>query len=99
MFETLAAHGAALCVHDILAEHPWRLTASWTYLRYHGPSPSGRYAHSYAPRKLAVDADRIVELLTAGRDVYAYFNNDLDGHAVHDAQALRRYVQDRLGRA
>jgi uncharacterized protein YecE (DUF72 family) len=29
------------------------------------------------------------EWLDAGVDVYAYFNNDFDGHAVTDAEWLR----------
>jgi uncharacterized protein YecE (DUF72 family) len=33
---------------------------------------------------------RLGSVLDAGRDVYAYFDNDVDGHAVHDALHLRR---------
>ena len=28
-----------------------------------------------------------------GRDVYAYFSNDIGGHAGRDAASLRRYVE------
>jgi uncharacterized protein YecE (DUF72 family) len=34
---------------------------------------------------------------TAGLSVWAYFNNDIDGHAVRDAHRLRRMVERRLG--
>ena len=30
--------------------------------------------------------------LASGKDVFAYFNNDAQGHAVKNAVALRRYV-------
>jgi uncharacterized protein YecE (DUF72 family) len=39
VFEVLRRHGAALCIHDLLADHPWELTTDWTYIRFHGPMP------------------------------------------------------------
>ena len=95
IFETLAKHAAALCIHDIIPAHPRLLTTDWTYLRYHGATRSERYAGTYSPQRLAADADRITEWLSAGRDVYAYFNNDLGGHAIRDALRLREYVGQR----
>ena len=40
-------------------------------------------------RRLWRTARRLTEWLDAGVDVFAYFNNDYEGHAVHDAQWLR----------
>ena len=37
VYEVLARHRAALVVHDLLADHPFRLTTDWTYVRFHGP--------------------------------------------------------------
>ena len=37
VFEVLRRHGAALCIHDLLADHPFELTTDWTYVRFHGP--------------------------------------------------------------
>ncbi|HKI47680.1 MAG TPA: DUF72 domain-containing protein [Desulfobacteria bacterium] len=34
----------------------------------------------------------ILKQLAAGQDVYAYFNNDAEGHAVRNAASLKRYV-------
>jgi uncharacterized protein YecE (DUF72 family) len=45
---------------------------------------SGRYAS----RHIADDAERIRARLRAGRDVYVYYNNDLEGHAVDNARQL-----------
>jgi len=42
VYETLRRHGAALCIHDLLADHPWELTADWTYVRFHGPDALNR---------------------------------------------------------
>ena len=37
--------------------------------------------------------ERIREWDNAGREVYAYFNNDGDGHAVRNALTLRRLLE------
>ncbi len=89
VYDVLREHGAALCIHDILDEHPLEITADWLYLRYHGPS---RYAGSYAPGALRAEARWIGEQLARGRDVFAFFNNDAQGHAVHNALELRASV-------
>lgn len=95
VYEVLREAGAALCLHDMIEDHPRVITADWTYLRYHGDDYAGGYAH----QKLTADARRIADLLEDGLDVYAYFNNDLEGHAVENAADLRRYVVDRSGKA
>jgi uncharacterized protein YecE (DUF72 family) len=92
VFDLLGAHGAALCVHDLLPDHPREPTTDWVYLRFHGTGPG--HAGGYSPQKLGAEARRIRRHLAAGRDVFAYFNNDVGGHAPRDAVALRRYVED-----
>jgi uncharacterized protein YecE (DUF72 family) len=86
VFGILRANGAALCIHDLLPEHPLEITADWLYLRYHGPF---RYAGSYALQALAAEGRWIREHLEAGRDVFAFFNNDAEGNAVRNALQLR----------
>jgi uncharacterized protein YecE (DUF72 family) len=88
VFELLRQHRAALCLHDMLDDHPRVLTTDWTYLRFHGPPGGDGYAH----QALSAHARRIRSWLADGTDIYAYFNNDAEGHAVVDARALRRYV-------
>jgi len=91
VFETLRRHGAALCVHDLLEDHPWVRTTDWAYVRFHGPEARARpYVGRYGGRRLAAPARRIAAWLDEGADVYAYFNNDFDGAAVDDARWLRR---------
>jgi uncharacterized protein YecE (DUF72 family) len=89
IYEVLRDHGAALCVHDQVEDHPHVRTAAWVYLRFHGAGDGGDYPH----QALSASAQRIVEQLDAGHDVFAYFNNDVGGHAVHNARDLRRYVE------
>jgi uncharacterized protein YecE (DUF72 family) len=95
VYAILERHGAALCIHDRLADHPWRLTADWMYMRYHG----GNYDGRYSAQRLSADAERLARELRAGRDVYVYFNNDLGGHAVVNARQMREYLGKRVGRA
>ena len=92
VYNVLEKHGAALCVHDMIDRHPDKVTADWVYYRFHGNNYGGDYSH----QKLSATADILVAHYTAGRDVYSYFNNDLGGHAIHNALDLRRYVDDRL---
>ena len=58
-------------------------------MRLHGPSTDHLYAGSYPEPDLAWWADRVREWEGAGREVYAYFNNDGEGHAVRNARRLR----------
>jgi uncharacterized protein YecE (DUF72 family) len=89
-FAVLERHGAALCLHDLLADHPWVRTAPWSYVRFHGPHAlDDRYRGRYTGNRLWRIADRLQGWLDEGTDVYAYFNNDFNGDAVEDATWLR----------
>jgi uncharacterized protein YecE (DUF72 family) len=88
IYAVLRKHGAALCVHDRIERHPRVRTADWVYLRFHGDE----YTGSYSPQALSAAARRIRAHLADGHDVYAFFNNDIGGHAVRNAEDLRRYA-------
>jgi uncharacterized protein YecE (DUF72 family) len=93
VFDVLRRHGAALCIHDLLPGHPLLMTTDWTYIRFHGPDAIARPYHgSYGARALEHWADRLAPIVAAGGDVHAYFNNDMFGHAVHDARLLRELM-------
>ena len=93
VFAVLQRHHAALCVHDLLADHPFELTTDWTYVRFHGPNALSRPYHDrYPAAQLERWAQRLAILNADGVDSYAYFNNDWHGAAVADAQALRAAV-------
>jgi uncharacterized protein YecE (DUF72 family) len=98
VFEVLSRHGAALCVHDLLDDHPWMLTADWVYVRFHGPEATIRkYTGRYTGRRLHRWVERLGACRDDGRDVYAYFNNDYDGAAVADATWLRDRLRSEGG--
>ncbi|MGD9498134.1 MAG: DUF72 domain-containing protein [Armatimonadota bacterium] len=87
VFELLAAHNSALVIHDLIEDHPRIITADWVYLRYHG-GPRGKYAY----QKMSADARWVRDHLSAGRDVYAFFNNDAHGWAIENVRQLIRFV-------
>jgi uncharacterized protein YecE (DUF72 family) len=86
VFAILNEHDCALCIHDMIEDHPRLVTAGWVYLRFHGE----RYGGSYPAEKLRTEARWIKLQLADGKDVFAYFNNDAEGYAVENAVELRR---------
>jgi uncharacterized protein YecE (DUF72 family) len=87
VFRILAGFDAALCISDHhAAPAPWEVTASWVYVRGHGPG--GRYFGRYPEAELSAWAARIAAWRREGRDVYAYFDNDVKSAAPFDAQVL-----------
>jgi uncharacterized protein YecE (DUF72 family) len=89
----LEAHRVAYCVMSG-ASLPCllRATTDIVYVRLHGPDNNHLYAGSYPRADLRWWADRIREWHDTGHDVYAYFNNDGEGHAVRNAHILRRLM-------
>ena len=87
----LEAHGVALCLHDMHGSATARQRQGpFVYVRFHGTTKyGGRYGDE--------DLQRWAEWLRAEhdrgrRDVFAYFNNDVGGHAPRDALRLRNLV-------
>ena len=93
-FDVLRRHGAALCIHDLLEDHPWIRTTDWVYARFHGPAALEKKYHGrYGPHRLEPAASMFSDWLADGHDVYAYFNNDYEGHAVADALWLMNRLE------
>ena len=93
VYDLLRLYGAALCIHDMIPEHPREITADWVYIRFHG----GRYDGNYDDRALAVYAREIGSYLESGLDAYVYFNNDLHGHALKNAESLKALLRKHTG--
>jgi uncharacterized protein YecE (DUF72 family) len=94
VYQVLARHGAALCIHDLVADVPWELTTDWTYLRFHGPHARERpYRGRYGRRRLGPVAEQLAAWGAAGVDGDAYSPNDDSGFAVQDA----RWLSEQLG--
>jgi uncharacterized protein YecE (DUF72 family) len=91
--ELLEKYGAAFCIHDhgSVGKCPDWVTSDTVYLRFHGP-PEARYSGSYPDDALREQAKRISAWRAQGRSVFAYFNNDIGGHAVRNALTLKGMV-------
>ena len=91
-FELLARHGVALCLHDMTGSATPRVVVGpFIYVRFHGAS--AKYAGSYSPAQLEDWAVWLDAHLARGCDVYAYFNNDVGGHAPRNAVSLRNALE------
>jgi uncharacterized protein YecE (DUF72 family) len=88
-YRLMANHDLCLCVHDMLARHPRRVTGAAVYIRFHGTGDN--YGGKYRPSRLRGWADWINEVARQ-HEVFVYFNNDADAHAVRDAQTLREMI-------
>jgi uncharacterized protein YecE (DUF72 family) len=90
--EILERYGMIFCIHD--KENvgcPRWVTTDAVYLRFHGCE--GDYGREYGKERLRSWAERIKAWLAEERAVYAYFNNDVSGYALKDAQRLKELLQ------
>ncbi|MHB9133476.1 MAG: DUF72 domain-containing protein [Armatimonadota bacterium] len=94
-YDLLARFHVALCIHDMIENHPQEITAPFIYLRFHGTNR--RYGGSYPDDHLHDWAEQIMAWQRDGHDVYAYFNNDMAGYAVQNAQTLIRLCREMPG--
>lgn len=88
VFRALREAAVVLCTHDMAgSESPRAAVGPLAYLRFHGSGAryGGRYPSAWLSRWAAWIRERAAE----GIDVYAYFNNDAEGHAPRDAVRLR----------
>ena len=88
VYDLLRQHNVALCVYHMSGyETPMEITANFVYVRFHGAAST--YGGSYFDSQLEMWAKRIDSWRVGGREVFVYFNNDPEAHAVYDAKRLR----------
>ncbi|HWE47224.1 MAG TPA: DUF72 domain-containing protein [Caulobacteraceae bacterium] len=87
VFDALRRHDVALCISDHRdAPAPWIATASFVYVRGHGPG--GHYDGSYSAKTLRTWAQALDRWRAESREGFAYFDNDIGCAAPGDAQRL-----------
>jgi uncharacterized protein YecE (DUF72 family) len=92
--DALAAAGVAVCLGDAPDFPMWReVTADFVYVRLHGHTR--KYASSYSGPSLRRWAGDALRWRDEGRDVFVYFDNDAEGHAVRNARAFEQLVAPR----
>lgn len=92
IFRLLERHDAAFCIFDLGGvTSPRRRTASFVYVRLHGPEV--RYGGRYGRARLESWASWLVRENPAV--AYVYFDNDEAAYAVEDARLMRELLADR----
>lgn len=87
--DRLRSAGVAVCLGDAPDFPMWReVTADFVYVRLHGHTR--KYASSYSAAALRRWASDACVWRDAGKDVFVYFDNDAEGHAVANA---RRFAE------
>jgi uncharacterized protein YecE (DUF72 family) len=91
VYDLLADAGVALCLHDMpgSATRPEPI-GPFVYVRFHGAT--AKYRGGYSPQQLRSWAERLAGWAEEGKPCFAYFNNDIGGHAPNDAGRLREMV-------
>lgn len=95
-YALLATAEVALCLHDMAGSaSPRERIGPLVYVRFHGAAPG--YRGAYSPQLLSAWAHRLAGWADEGVPCFAYFNNDVGGHAFRDAARLRDMVERRRG--
>jgi uncharacterized protein YecE (DUF72 family) len=83
----------SLCLHDMRGSATgMRRVGPFVYVRFHGAGDE-KYGGAYSDRRLREWAGWLNAQRAEGVDIYAYFNNDVGGHAPRDAVTLRRLLE------
>ena len=91
LFSLLDDKGVSFCIHDFPERaSPSVVTGNFVYLRFHGARQA--YSSCYNDDELGTWAEKMKDYLKTGRDVYAYFNNDIMGYAVQNAKMLKQFL-------
>jgi uncharacterized protein YecE (DUF72 family) len=90
VYALLIRYGVALCLHDMAGSATGRIAIGpFVYVRFHGPR---KYNGRYDDRVIEEWAAWIAAQISDGRPAFAYFNNDIGGHAPRDAARLRQRI-------
>ncbi|MCG7346959.1 DUF72 domain-containing protein [Sphingomonas sp. ACRSK] len=92
VFALLERYGASFCAHDMPgSDSPDLAVGPVAYVRFHGGE--GKYWGRYSEERLLRWTDWMMAQVRAGREVWAYFNNDAEAHAIHDALTLKAMLR------
>ena len=91
VYRILTRFHVALCLADMpKLEFPRQVTGDFIYVRFHGRSQL--YRSLYDKETLIDWSNWLSGWLRKGNDVFVYFNNDFDAHAVRNARQLREML-------
>jgi len=88
-YKLLEKTGVGFCIHDMPGkESPRIVTGGVIYVRFHGTT--GRYSGNYPKPQLQNWAKWLKDQAKDVSAIYAYFNNDAQGHAIINAKQLKK---------
>lgn len=91
LFILLNETGCGFCIHDLPDRiTPWIVTGGFVYIRFHGARQA--YCSLYGDDELEKFSVKIADYSKECHDVYAYFNNDINGYAVQNAKMLNNML-------
>jgi len=94
IYALMRRYKVALCLHDMQGSATDKtIVGPFIYVRFHGWT---KYAGRYEDERLDEWADWLAARIVDELDVFAYFNNDVGGHAPRDAVRLRDRIHARL---
>ena len=92
MLAVLKKYNAALVFANSskFPKAPWVSDADFVYFRLHGPRRL--FGSSYSEKELNKLARIMKKYCREGKDVYVYFNNDMDANAAANAKLLQKLL-------
>jgi uncharacterized protein YecE (DUF72 family) len=89
----MAKYNIGLVISESGGHFPYAemVTAKNIYLRFHGPAEL--YASAYTDEMLLSYAAKCKGWVAEGHTIWAFFNNDIHGHAFRDAQRLKMFIE------
>jgi len=91
VYDILRRYHVGVCVFDMPdLSCPLLATADFAYIRFHGKD--SLYSSSYNDDELANWAKQIKKLAANLDTVYIYFNNDIQGFALKNAETIRELL-------
>lgn len=70
------------------------ITAKDIYVRFHGPH--SLYSSPYSDEVLENYAAKFADWTEKGHEVWAFFNNDVGGHALNNAKKMQELINDKI---
>jgi uncharacterized protein YecE (DUF72 family) len=91
-YALLRDYNAAFCIYELAGfETPHEITATFAYVRLHGPS-NRKYSGNYSKLQMRLWAKEIQGWQKDLKNIYVYFDNDVGGYAPKNALTLRELV-------
>jgi uncharacterized protein YecE (DUF72 family) len=88
VFEILRRYKTGFCVFDMLKlECPLLTTTDFAYIRFHGKD--SLYSSCYSDEELEDWAGRLRDMAKGLDTVHIYFNNDVGGYAIKNAETIK----------